>query len=591
MAAADWRGKVHLMEMAGTNEIGTIQSGDVRGGALAFTPDGKWLATGSDSQVIQIWDVATRQRIRQLRGHQGKIMRLAFTPDGRMLASADTDGDVRLWNPAHPTGDLQITNDITGWGGIPPQFSPDGKWLGICTNLRDSLLVDAASLQATAAIDGWIISFSPDARELATVSSDLKLHVRRIGASSNRASIYLDTIPTRFSPQQISPDGTVVALGKVEDLRYRMKLFEAVTGESIFSPQGSPSGNITSHFLADGRSVICTDGSKINIWDMQSHTNTRSFECAAEVYFFAVSPNEETLAASHPDGTISLWDLPSGTRVGILVGHKANVFSLAFSSDGRTLASGSEDRTIKLWHLATQRELASFAEESGVYWLTFSPDNQMLVSGGNGSYQFRRAPRDDAAVPPSLPKLSMSDLPTNSIWRVPDGSDQVPPRMVAEQDECFTNMLKIYSAIMAYRQDHQQMPDWLSDLVPKYLSDTNCLICPVCARTGRKPNLNGMEDPKLPCSYCYEFSAHTNEWADYYGVASPGDTMKAWKEKQLLRYGTIVPVVRCRMHLHPLDITFAGERRVDSEQDWEKAAVQALKLKQGAGTNAVPAPR
>jgi WD40 repeat protein len=224
------------------------------------------------------------------------------------------------------------------------------------------------------------------------------------------------------------------------------------------------------------------------------------------------------------------------------------VLSVAFSSDGRTLASGSEDRTIKLWHLATQRELASFTEEKGVYWLTFSPDNQMLVSGGMGFYHFWRAPHDGAAVMPSVPKLSMADLPTNSIWRVPDGADQMTPRMVAEQDECFTNMLKIYSAIMAYRKDHQQMPDWLSDLVPKYLSDTNCLICPVCARTGRKPDLNGMDDPKFTSSYFYEFNAHTNMWPDDYGVASPGDTMKMWKEKQLLRYGPIVPVVRCAMH-------------------------------------------
>ena len=208
---------------------------------------------------------------------------------------------------------------------------------------------------------------------------------------------------------------------------------------------------------------------------------------------------------------------------------------------------------------------------------------------------FRSAPRDEAAVLPSFPKLSMADLPTNSIWRVPDGADQLSPRMVAEQDQCFTNMLKIYSAIMAYRKDHQQMPDWLSDLVPNYLSDTNCLICPVCARTGSKPNLYGMDDPKLVSSYSYEFNAHSNIWTDHFGIALPGDTMKTWKERQLLRYGPVVPVVQCGWHAQSLSVTVAGERRVESQQawgmqqDWEKEAEQALKLKQGAGTNAVPA--
>jgi len=183
----------------------------------------------------------------------------------------------------------------------------------------------------------------------------------------------------------------------------------------------------------------------------------------------------------------------------------------------------------------------------------------------------------------------MADLPTNSLWRAPDGADQMPPRIAAEQDECFTNLSKIYSAIMAYRQDHHQMPDWLSDLVPKYLRDTNCLICPVCARTGQKPDLNGMGDPKLTSSYFYEFNAHSNMWPDAYGVASPGDTMKAWKEKQLVRYGPIVPVVRCAMHEQSLDITFAGERRVENS-GWEKAVEQALQLKPGAATNGAPAP-
>ena len=99
---------------------------------------------------------------------------------------------------------------------------------------------------------------------------------------------------------------------------------------------------------------------------------------------------------------------------------------------------------------------------------------------------------------------------TNEVERLQQEilpADRVTPLMAAEQEQCFTNMLKIRAALMAYRKDHQKMPDWLSDLVPDYLDDTNCLICPVCARTGEKANLHGMDDPKLTSSYYYEFSA------------------------------------------------------------------------------------
>ena len=64
--------------------------------------------------------------------------------------------------------------------------------------------------------------------------------------------------------------------------------------------------------------------------------------------------------------------------------------------------------------------------------------------------------------------------------------------------------------------------------------------------------------------------------------------MKAWKEKQLLRYGTIVPVVRCGMHGHFLSVTFAGQKQVDGNQAWETAAEATLTLKSAAATNAVP---
>jgi hypothetical protein len=281
------------------------------------------------------------------------------------------------------------------------------------------------------------------------------------------------------------------------------------------------------------------------------------------------------LAGSATDNVISLWDLDSGVELGRLSGHQALVWSLAFSPDGRTLASGSEDRTVKFWDLVTRRELASIPQESAVYWLSFSPDNQMLASGGIGSYHFWHAPHGGVALP-ATPKTSLADLPANSVWRIPDGPRPLPRRILAEREECFSNMLRIHSAIMAYRKDHDRMPDWLSDLAPEYLSDTNCLICPVQTRTGRTPNLLGMEDPRIKTSYFYEFNAHTNTFFDPFGMAAPGDTTKEWKTKQLSHFGKIVPVVRCLLHGEVLNASYAGER-LESRQGWEYAAEGKLR--------------
>src|SRR5579872_4563673 len=73
-----------------------------------------------------------------------------------------------------------------------------------------------------------------------------------------------------------------------------------------------------------------------------------------------------------------------------------------------------------------------------------------------------------------------------------------------EKEECINHLKLIYDAIQAYQLDHKDLPNWLSDLVPQYLTDANVLICPVCKRTG-KAESPGLADPKISCSYLFEF--------------------------------------------------------------------------------------
>jgi hypothetical protein len=271
------------------------------------------------------------------------------------------------------------------------------------------------------------------------------------------------------------------------------------------------------------------------------------------------------------DCRLLLWDLSSGAPPSVLAGHQAPVWALCFSSDERTLASGGEDRTLKLWDLASRREVASFAQEKALYWLAFSPDNQSLVSGGIGFYDVWRAPRDEPlGLSRALPMFA-TNPPSTSLWGVPDGNVPPPPQLLAEEALCRSNLWKIHRAIKAYQEDHGEMPDWLGDLVPKFLPDTNCLLCPVDVATSFHSTWLPTDDPKVTTSYSYEFSALTNRTSDPYGLAAPGDTMKAWKARQLARYGGVVPLVRCSEHRAVLNITYAGDL-VETSERWEDAA-------------------
>jgi hypothetical protein len=127
------------------------------------------------------------------------------------------------------------------------------------------------------------------------------------------------------------------------------------------------------------------------------------------------------------------------------------------------------------------------------------------------------------------------------------------------------NLKVIYDAIQAYQFDHKDLPNWLSDLVPDYLSDGNVLICPVCRRTGRTEG-PPLADPKLACSYLFEFCPVP------VGQPHPGEpphTRREWKRRQMGLLGSVVPMVRCRHHAPVLNLGFNGSIYASPPQ-WEE---------------------
>ncbi|HZR17580.1 MAG TPA: protein kinase [Verrucomicrobiae bacterium] len=561
-AAADWQGEIWLMETPGGKLLGKLDCGDIRTCALAFSPDGKFLATSSRDQAILIWNLESRTRSHQLRGHHAKVTNLAYTPEGRWLVSGDEDGKLLLWDTARENHRPQIANRMPGFGVNPPQFSADGKLVALATAENQWSLLDSSTLQVQSSLKGELVSFSPDSRKaavLASVARQPTLWVSVLDAPAHQATIPLATPSVQQSNPQISPDGRFLSVDKFGSAE-GILIFAAATGERLLSIPHSDQAEIAPHqFLPDNRTLVCSEGTSMGFWDLDSRRKTRSEPAGASIISLAVSQTGRYLAVGCEDSRLLLWDLRSGAAPRALAGHQAMVWALCFSSDERTLASGGEDRTLKLWDLASLREVASFPQEKALYWLAFSPDNQTLVSGGIGFYEIWRAPRDEPLDHSRALSRFVTDLPSTSLWRVPDGNTLPPKQLLVEQQLCLSNLLNIHRAIMAYNKDHGGLPDWLGDLVPKYLPDTNCLRCPVEVATGLHSSWLPTGDPKVTTSYSYEFSALTNRTSDLYGLAAPGDTLKAWKARQLARYGGVVPVLRCSEHRAVLNITYAGD--------------------------------
>lgn len=133
-----------------------------------------------------------------------------------------------------------------------------------------------------------------------------------------------------------------------------------------------------------------------------------------------------------------------------------------------------------------------------------------------------------------------------------------------DKDGCIRNLTMIYEAIQAYRAEHKDLPNWLSDLVPQYISDANVLICPVCRRTGQAET-SALADPKIPSSYFFEFCPLP---LGREAPGNPGRTRREWKRRQMGMVGAVVPLVRCRHHGVTLNLAFDG-KIYESPGTWE----------------------
>src|SRR5215510_825851 len=136
-------------------------------------------------------------------------------------------------------------------------------------------------------------------------------------------------------------------------------------------------------FSPDGKTLASThNDSTIQLWDLKTGRLIRSFVGhTGHVPAIVFSPDGKTIAAGSHDQTVKLWDVSSGRLIRSFEGHKSFVHSVAFSPDGKTIASGSYDHTLKLWDVSSGRNRALEGHTEWVQSVAFSPDGKMLASG------------------------------------------------------------------------------------------------------------------------------------------------------------------------------------------------------------------
>jgi WD40 repeat protein len=421
----------------GRSPLDALVSATGEGGvnSVAFSPDGKTLASGGWDDTLRLWDVQSGKELRKISAHKAMVGHVVFSPDGRVLASRGAlDGTVRLWGPVTGTQIQKFVglSNINPWRfnhDMALAVSPDSKT--VATTARNSLvLFDVASgaelRRLPSHVYGISVSFSPDGKLLATGGVDpgkdvysLRIWDVATGKELRKCVLPKNEPPTylAWDPRNNGQFAAVVA----EDY---LHVFDANTGKEVtrlahywpsrvaYTPDGKTLASAGSgpvirlwdpgtgkelhrdleghlsrvHAVAisrDGK-LVASGGEGIILWNRSTGKVVRKIPVKGGVSCLALSPDGKTVAAGGLGRVVQLWEVQSGKVTAEFKPHANSVRDLAFSPDGKLLASGDTQATIRVWDLKDGKKVReidnrSLTESLG---LSFSPDGKTLVCAG-----------------------------------------------------------------------------------------------------------------------------------------------------------------------------------------------------------------
>ena len=443
LALCSTLGDVALLDTASLEILSTFKAHDNAIASMAFSPDSRWLATGSLDSTIRITYVAANPpaAVATLRGHAGPILALCFSPDGSRLAACGADKILCLWDT-----ETMSPRGMFDSSGIDPSFLPDGQTLinGEADGVRfwDVRSLDACVLRGHGSFV-YPVLLSPDGATIYSAGWDgfvgqpgsLRFWDAATGdliAATGAADAYIVAAA-------LSPDGSrlAVSVRAANETFNRIDILDTATGTAVASVGelgGKPSGRGVDSLAFDpaGQNVFCAnyqdgvaylvdartgavrklrqmsgggpmgmrvawspdgatiavgygdEGGGVELLDPQTLETVRRWPHGHRRFLTSVafSPDSRRLLTTATDQIVRVWDAATGTRLHDLVGHGNIVFCAAYSPDGKRIASGGRDDNVRIWDAETFEPVARLGgHEDYIYSLAWRADSQQLLSG------------------------------------------------------------------------------------------------------------------------------------------------------------------------------------------------------------------
>ncbi|MDZ8086474.1 MAG: NB-ARC domain-containing protein [Nostoc sp. DedQUE12b] len=381
LATGDTSGEIRLYQVADGKQLLIVKGHTGFIWPVAFSPDGHIFASGGDDQKVKLWDTNTGQCLANLQGHSGGIWSIAFSPDGHLLASSSEDHTVKLWD----TRSAECLKTLRGHSNrvTSVAFSTQGTMLASGSDDQTVKLWDTSSGQCLKTMQvensgSKSVAFSPDCQTLASGCHNQIVRLFDVSTGQCFQTLYGHT--DCVNSVAFSYDGQMLASSSDDQT---VKLWDTSTGRCLTTLHGHNSRVWSVAFSPEGKTLISgSDDQTVKLWDVSIGQCLKTFQGYCNgIWSVAFSPQGTTLASGNNDQMVRLWDVNTGQCLKTLRGHSNRVTSVAFSPQGTILASGSEDQTVKLWDTNTGECLKILLGHSNrVTSVAFSPQGSMLAS-------------------------------------------------------------------------------------------------------------------------------------------------------------------------------------------------------------------
>ncbi|WP_166829877.1 WD40 repeat domain-containing protein [Thalassoroseus pseudoceratinae] len=408
-------------------ERGPLAGHDGIAYAVAFTPDGQWIATAGFDDTCKLWDANTREAVRTMEGHSGIVLCIAASPDGTQLASGSGDRYIKLWDV--PKRSAIRSQDVPGGGVVALDRNGDGKRL--VTGGQDKIVriwevVDDGTLKQlheftghTAAITR--VAFRSDSQQVASADTSGVIRVFNadngdlqsvIGAHSTKIvglsfasnNSYLMSAsqdgtvkrwPNKFPEHSeftghegtvrviaINPNGDRIA-SAADDKTVR--IWNQRDGKELQVLKDLKEPVTTIAYSSNSAQLVTGSVDKIaRLFDPNNGNLIKEYPAqAAAITSVSMHPNRQELASADASGVVKIFKTEDASELRTLTGHQGRVTRVAYSPNSQTIVTGGVDKTVRVWSTSDGKEQRKIDVGTPVHAVGVSWNSSQIAAAGD----------------------------------------------------------------------------------------------------------------------------------------------------------------------------------------------------------------